>query len=219
MALGSRVRQLRQRLDLSQTELAQRIDVDPSYISHIENGRTKQPAMPIIQALAKALAVPVDDLLAAMAGKPTEPPPQRTPADILRELQASIEQQQQERQRIIMVPIVESLASAGEGAIAQGEIAYYPEAQEVGHQFRAIQVKGTCMEPEVRDGDVAVVDLDASPRFNDIVAITHDGEVLIRILRDGWLYSLNHHPPIPVDEHTKVEGVVVFSGRRPRVTF
>lgn len=60
--IGSRIRDLREQLHLSQADLANEVNVSVSYISHIENGK-KQAALEIYVAIANALGVTLDELL------------------------------------------------------------------------------------------------------------------------------------------------------------
>ncbi len=80
LTLGQEVRRLRKALHLTQKELAETIDVDRSYIGHIERGRTKMPSKEVITALARGL-YSTPEHLAAAAGliEPTRPklPPLR----------------------------------------------------------------------------------------------------------------------------------------------
>jgi transcriptional regulator with XRE-family HTH domain len=67
--LGQRVSAHRSQLGLSQTAVAERAGLAPSYLSRIENGKI-YPTMPTAQKIATALRVPLSELL-----EPT--PPQR----------------------------------------------------------------------------------------------------------------------------------------------
>lgn len=62
-AFGAAVRARRERLDLSQEELADRASMDSTYVSGIERG-VRNPTLKIIVRLAKALATPAHKLLA-----------------------------------------------------------------------------------------------------------------------------------------------------------
>ena len=55
-ALGHRVKNLRERLGLSQARLAERADLDTTYISGIERGR-RNPGLNTLGRLARALNV------------------------------------------------------------------------------------------------------------------------------------------------------------------
>ena len=61
-ALGQRVRELRERLGLSQEQLAERADLHWTYISGVERGR-RNPGLNTLGRLAKALKVTLPALL------------------------------------------------------------------------------------------------------------------------------------------------------------
>lgn len=60
--VGQRIRRLRKRQKLSQAELAERVDVSPTYISHLENGMKFMTVETLI-ALSNALGVSSDVIL------------------------------------------------------------------------------------------------------------------------------------------------------------
>jgi transcriptional regulator with XRE-family HTH domain/quercetin dioxygenase-like cupin family protein len=59
--LGARIREIRMRNGMSLRELARRIDVSPSFISQIENGRS-QPSVMTLYALSQLLGLSIDDI-------------------------------------------------------------------------------------------------------------------------------------------------------------
>src|SRR5580658_5383059 len=59
---GQRLRHVRRSRGLTLTELGQRVGRAPSVLSLLENGR-REPKLTMIEALASALAVPVDELM------------------------------------------------------------------------------------------------------------------------------------------------------------
>jgi transcriptional regulator with XRE-family HTH domain len=61
-ALGQRVRELRERLRLSQEQLAERADLHWTYVSGIERGK-RNPGLNILGRLARALKVSLPELL------------------------------------------------------------------------------------------------------------------------------------------------------------
>ncbi|MFO7478161.1 MAG: XRE family transcriptional regulator [Methyloceanibacter sp.] len=63
ISIGRRVRLLRQRLQLTATELAQEAGLSPGMLSKIENGGTS-PSLSTLQALARALNVPMTSFFA-----------------------------------------------------------------------------------------------------------------------------------------------------------
>ena len=60
--LGGRIKQYRSNLDISQEELAERIDQSRVNMSRIENGQ-RAPGIDVLVDIANALHVSVDDLL------------------------------------------------------------------------------------------------------------------------------------------------------------
>ena len=57
------IRELRERLGWSQSELARRSGVKQGVLSYIENGRTKHPRSDTLAARAAALSVPIEKLM------------------------------------------------------------------------------------------------------------------------------------------------------------
>jgi len=61
--LSKMLKTLREEKGLSQVELAARAKVGRTYIVKLESGDKKNPSLLILQRLAKALGVPVTELL------------------------------------------------------------------------------------------------------------------------------------------------------------
>ena len=53
----------REEKGITQRDLAQRAKVTPGYIAQLETGLRKNPSLPVLRRLAKALGVPVTELL------------------------------------------------------------------------------------------------------------------------------------------------------------
>lgn len=60
--IGQRIRRLRKQRDLSQEELAERVDISVTHMSHIETGNTKL-SLPVFVAISRALEVSTETLL------------------------------------------------------------------------------------------------------------------------------------------------------------
>lgn len=60
--IGQRIRKIRKAHGLSQEELAEKIDISTTHMSHIETGNTKL-SLPVFVDIAAALDVRTDDLL------------------------------------------------------------------------------------------------------------------------------------------------------------
>jgi len=65
---GRKIRSLRKTRGMSQTELAEEVDLDATYLSKIENGHMNPPSTEALIRIADALDADADELL-AMAGK------------------------------------------------------------------------------------------------------------------------------------------------------
>ncbi len=69
---GQTLRELRRSKSVSQRGLAEKVSVDFSYISKIENDRLPPPAADTIVKICKELGVPPDELLASTGKMPTD---------------------------------------------------------------------------------------------------------------------------------------------------
>ena len=61
--LNKILRQLREKKGLSQRALADEVDITGAYIAQLETGVRTNPSLVVLQRLAKALKVPVAELL------------------------------------------------------------------------------------------------------------------------------------------------------------
>lgn len=68
--IGQKIRKIRKAHGLSQEELAERINISTTHMSHIETGNTKL-SLPVLVDIAAALEVRTDDLLCNEAAETT----------------------------------------------------------------------------------------------------------------------------------------------------
>lgn len=61
MSIGKNVKSRREACGLDQTELAEKLHITQSMMSHIENGR-KIPSVPLLADIAKVLHCTIDEL-------------------------------------------------------------------------------------------------------------------------------------------------------------
>jgi transcriptional regulator with XRE-family HTH domain len=61
--LSQVIRQLREQQSLTQEDVAKRAGVTKNYVTMIEGGKRKNPSLPVLRKIAKALGVPVGELL------------------------------------------------------------------------------------------------------------------------------------------------------------
>ena len=64
-AFGARIRDLRNRAELSQEELAEQADLHWTYLSDLERAR-QSPTLDVVNRLARALKVTIADLFAPL---------------------------------------------------------------------------------------------------------------------------------------------------------
>ncbi len=60
---GAVIKKLREQHGMSQRDLAECVNVSGPYIAMLETGIRKNPSLPMLRRLAKALKVPVTELL------------------------------------------------------------------------------------------------------------------------------------------------------------
>ncbi len=70
MKLGDRIRELRERIGLTQGQLAGGSSVSQGYLSQLENGEVKNPSAAVLLRVAQAMRIDADELFEA-AGYPT----------------------------------------------------------------------------------------------------------------------------------------------------
>jgi transcriptional regulator with XRE-family HTH domain len=63
MDIGKRIRDLREERGLTQREVARRAGLTPSGVGFIEHGQTRNPSAETVMAVARALGVPVEELM------------------------------------------------------------------------------------------------------------------------------------------------------------
>lgn len=61
--LGQAIKRLRTKQRLTQAQLAERAGVSQPYLSQLEAGQKREPAVRIIHRIAKVLGVRIEDLL------------------------------------------------------------------------------------------------------------------------------------------------------------
>lgn len=90
--IGQRIRKIRKAHGLSQEELAEKIYISTTHMSHIETGNTKL-SLPVFLDLAAALEVRTDDLL--------DDAPRATTSAAMEEISSVLEQCSAQEARVI----------------------------------------------------------------------------------------------------------------------
>lgn len=213
MSIGDRIRQLREKAGLSQSDLAMKAGVSQGTISQLEknpNQKTKH-----LVAIARVLDCSVDWL-----EKGTGPIERPKKVAIVPE----------ELDQFIAIRKVVFRISAGVSGFAvdflddgDGAPLFYQKAWFDSRGFSpddlyAIKVRGASMEPSLTDGDTIIVNTaDTQLKDGEVFAVNYDGELVIkRLVKDSgewWLSSDNldqrRYPRKRCDDHTFVVGRVV----------
>ena len=72
MTFGEKLRELRRQAGLTQRDLAEKVGLDFSYISKVENDRNPPPAADTIVKICEALEMPAESLLALKGQIPSD---------------------------------------------------------------------------------------------------------------------------------------------------
>lgn len=121
--VGRLILRLREKLGMTQADLAKAADVGRPWLSRVEIGSTKNPGREKLERLARVLRVTPEVLLAPAGHRvtPLPPPPQRRPEELIREALVTLEQDREEQYRH---RLIESLLT---GKTVEQQLALIPE--------------------------------------------------------------------------------------------
>jgi len=164
---------LRKREKLTQAEVAAKLGVDRSTYAKYETGQS-EPNFEITQTLAEMFGVSVDFLIGRSD-------PQKTTGGVL-------------------IPVLGDVA-AGIPIEAVQDVVDYEEidaAMAATGDFFGLRIKGTSMEPRIREGDVVIVrkQEDADTGDTAVVLVNGDSATVKRIKKeaDGGIWLLPNNP-------------------------
>lgn len=226
MDIAQRIKKAREKVGLTQVDLAHAVGVKQQSIQKIEAGKTRQPRN--IDKLAEVLQVRVAWLLSGeepMTGEAvaTEAPPRATPSrlprmrriPVINHVQAGMPQE-----------IVDDYApGTGFDELALDEFA----AQRISEAAFALVVRGDSMLPDFKEGDQVIVDpaVHAKPGNIVVAKMAHDNSATLKKYRARGqdpagvmifdLVPLNEdYPTIRVDSDNpgSIVGVVVEHRRK-----
>lgn len=149
------LKRLREEKEMTQAELGKALEISPSAIGMYEQGR-RTPDIPTLKKIASYFNVSLDYLLGNAPAKAV---------------------QQKPTGRGVRIPVLGRVV-AGIPIEAVEEILDYeeitPELAATG-EFFALQVKGSSMEPTLRDGDVVIVKKQPTVDSGDIAIVLVNG--------------------------------------------
>lgn len=198
--LGRRVQEERARYNWNVSELARRAGLSESYVGRVERGDVASPGIEAVEKITLALGLTTDEL----TGAARRLGPRAVGFG-----------------SVVLVPECDVTLSAGEAGYAEtGEAVPVPLELARSRRLLASRVRGTCMEPEIMDGDTVIIDVaDRMPRPGDLVAVLLEEGVLVvkRYERRGGRPVLldNEGKTYPI-EGAQLQGVIVSSLRKYR---
>lgn len=176
--LGQKIFALRLARAWTQVELAKRSGIGRSYISLLETNNIVKPSADYLVKLARAFNIRPEELYHA-AGyitsvRPIFPWQKEKPEEIL------------DRFRIAMpatVPIYEDFPF--HAGVPVEPVDYVPVAKERarGRTLEGYLAHGNCLEPEISDGNIIIVDRDGQIDHGDIVACLVNNKLYLGRLR------------------------------------
>jgi len=202
--LGDKIKELRLKAGLSQVELANKARIDSSYLSRLESKRVKSPSYTIVLRLARALSSAPNELLE----RDTTVTQAESPEEIL------------DRYRIAMpasVPLYEDYPFHAGKPVEAADYLPIVRDRAAKRNLEGYIVRGKCLEPDVKDGDVVIVDRTGQIDVGNTVACLFNDELHIGRLRkiDEELYLENNHGRMKLEE-CKVAAPVIEVRRKLR---
>lgn len=202
----------------SQAEIAKTAGMSASNLSHLLSAKGGEPGVSKLAALCKVLGVSMDYVLTGVGSSGAIDPIDRTAVPW----------------ETFSVPALHDVeASAGDGSlvpVAQMDHASirFPEAwlrenfgQVAG--LRLLKVKGDSQEPDLRDGDWIMIDIQRATLENGLFVLTLDEMLMVkRVQLEGAAIALTSrnevYQPVRIDkreydERVRLIGRVVWTGK------
>lgn len=212
--VGDRIRELREKLGLRQSDLAEKVGISGMAISTYESDK-RMPSRITAEKLADVFQVSIDYLL----GRTDNP----TPAYSEKSSKKSEREFKKFLEKAKIVPLFDGAHAGNEGDLMSSSNAVgtflIPVVKEKGiDPDFVVEVHGDSMEPEITDGSAVAVQKDVEIKNGDMVMVIYDGEALVKKMFSQndtiTLQSLNsQYPPITIKKNEKekyISGKVVY---------
>jgi len=168
MEFGLLVRKLRINKGLTQAELGEKVGVSQQHIYRIETGDIARP-FTLIEPLASALDV--DEKILAEAAGLAYSEVEDSPESLIARLQLSMP---------VKIPIVTDVHAPERPPI---EYVYYARERVGNRDLIGLRIRGFCLEPDAREGDVVIIDRGAIPDIGKIVLVYSNDHHRLRLVR------------------------------------
>lgn len=200
MNWGYYIKRLREEAGLTQHQLAEKAGMKRSHISNIERGAYQSFRPDILKCLAYGLGRSTSELVDLIYSVSAEKA-QETPEQILERLKIA---------QPIAVPVYEDFPFHAGAATEPAEHVYQVRDKARGKNLEGYIARGRCLEPQIGDGDIIVVDRDVEPDINNIVACLYRGELWLGRLRRiaGELWIENNEHRFKIEESPIVAPVI-----------
>lgn len=192
-------------------DLAKASDIPATTLYGLLNGE-HQPRLETLEKLARHFGQPLH-VMKLMAGMPSEPGALREVMPAATFVPGTTE--------TLLIPMIGSV-SAGGGYVPEGYAVFGP-IRGASKNLVAFRARGDCMEPEIRDDDLLVIDLNGQWEDGHAVLVRVGDELMVkyayRLKRGFRLVPSNpSYEPI-VSEDADVLGVVVATQTSMRLRF
>lgn len=210
--IGERIKATREKLDLTQSDIANELGLNKSTIQRYETGKIDSLKLPVVEAIARFLGVNP----AWLIGKSEE-----------KQLTKYLSNALPAETEFVNIPILGSV-SAGLGCLADNEVIghdpWSASSIKQGHNYIVLKVSGDSMYPSLIENDLVLIQCQNTIDSGRIAVVTINGdEGVIKKVKYGsdWieLHSINPMYPVRRFEDEDVElirvmGLVVESKRK-----
>jgi transcriptional regulator with XRE-family HTH domain len=188
--LGEMIKRLREARGWSQQTLATHSGLSRSHIASMEARKNTHPRADYLMKLAQVFDIPLRELYESVGyvSPLKKDKHMETHEEILERLK---------RAQPVSVPVYsEFRVHAGAAYELPVEHVYLERSRSARRNLEAYVVGGLCLAPEVRPGDIAIVDKGLAPQAGDIIlCLTDSGPVSGRLEgRAGQLYLAGGKP-------------------------
>jgi transcriptional regulator with XRE-family HTH domain len=180
MTLGEFIKKRREDRGLSQGELARLAGFTPAFISRLEKGAyTGEFTVQTLEKLARALKSSVSELRGIVTGHSDFKDKPTSLYGAFKEISSSI----------IEIPILAELHMPGEIV----EYTYMAKSRPGKVNYVGVRAKGFCLEPQILDGDILIIDKDAVPEPGKTILCYQNGSKNPCIVKFNTADALKAH--------------------------
>lgn len=210
MTLPEKLKELRLQRGWTQLEVAKRSGLDRGYVSYLEQPKSKDthPSAEALLSLARAFNIKPEELYEAagyIKGLQISPRPE-TPEEILDRLKLATPQ---------TIPIYTDYPFHAGDAVEPVDFVYRARTRPATKNIEGYIVHGKCLEPQITEGDIIIVDREGQINSGDIIACLLGNELHIGRLRkiadELWLENNQHRTNF---EECKAAAPVIETIRR-----